>query len=105
MPDTLEANQQAYRIIRSTIKAERANGSYIDTGCSLFPKCLECPLPRCRYDMRVGGQELRKTIRNLKIKQGLDEGRTIKELAEEYGLSERTIRRIVSLGCGKSLSP
>ena len=35
-------------------------------------------------------------IRNLKIKQGLGEGRTIKELAEEYGLSERTIRRVVA---------
>jgi len=87
-----------------TLEVKHAKGSYMDTGCSLFPKCLECPLPRCRYDMRAGGQELRKMIRNLKIKQGLDEGRTIKELAEEYGLCERTIRRIVSLGCGKSLS-
>ena len=88
-----------------TLEVKHANRPYMDTGCSLFPKCLECPLPRCRYDMRVGGQELRKTIRNLKIKQGLDEGRTIKELAEEYGLCERTIRRIVSPECGKSPSP
>ena len=86
-----------------TLEVKHANRSYMDTGCSLFPKCLECPLPRCRYDMRAGGQELRKMIRNLKIKQGLDEGRTIKELAEEYGLCERTIRRIVSPGCGKLL--
>ena len=103
MPDTLEANQQAYRIIRSTIKAERANGSYIDTGCSLFPKCLECPLPRCRYDMRVGEQRLRKMLRNLKIKQEWDERRTLKELAEEYGLSEWTIRRVVGPRCRKLL--
>ena len=105
MPDTLEANQQAYRIIRSTIKAERANGSYIDTGCSLFPKCLECPLPRCRYDMRAWEQGLPSMIRNLKIKQGLNEGRTIKELAEEYGLSERTIWRVAGRRCRKSPSP
>ena len=82
-----------------------ATGSHVNTGCSLFPKCLECPLPRCRYDMRAGGWELRKTIRNLKIKQGLDEGRTIKELAEEYGLSERTIWRVVAPRCRKSPSP
>ena len=89
-----------------TLEVKHANRSYMDAGCSLFPKCLECPLPRCRYDMRAGGQELRKTIRNLKIKQGLDEGRTIKELAEEYGLSERTIRRVVAPPrCRKLLSP
>ena len=98
MPDALEANQQASRITKAIIEAE-----YVDAGCSLFPKCLECPLPRCRYDMRKW--ELRKTIRNLKIKQGLDEGRTIKELAEEYGLSERTIWRVVGPRCRKSPSP
>ena len=101
MPDTLEANQQASRITKAIIEAE-----YVDAGCSLFPKCLECPLPRCRYDMRVGESGLRKMIRNLKIKQGLGEGRTIKELAEEYGLSERTIRRVVAPPrCRKLLSP
>jgi len=86
-----------------TLEVKHANRSYMDAGCSLFPKCLECLLPRCRYDMRKW--ELRKTIRNLKIKQGLDEGRTIKELAEEYGLSERTIRRVVAPRCRKSPSP
>ena len=86
-----------------TLEVKHANRLYMDAGCELFPKCLECPLPRCRYDMRKRG--LRRMIRNLKIKQGLDEGRTIKELAEEYGLSERTIRRFVGPRCRKSPSP
>lgn len=27
-----------------------------DKGCSLAPRCLECPLPRCRYDPVNGRQ-------------------------------------------------
>lgn len=32
----------------STLKPIKMH--YRDTGCSLAPRCLECPLPRCRYD-------------------------------------------------------
>lgn len=27
---------------------------YADTGCDLEPSCLNCRLPRCRYDMEPG---------------------------------------------------
>ena len=36
--------------------ADQAPGSfptashYVDDGCEVSPKCLECPLPLCRYD-------------------------------------------------------
>jgi hypothetical protein len=27
-----------------------AGGTFRDTGCELAPRCLECPLPMCKYD-------------------------------------------------------
>ena len=33
------------------------NQDFRDTGCSLSPRCLDCPLPRCRYDEPGGARE------------------------------------------------
>lgn len=27
---------------------------YVDTGCEVAPWCLECPLPRCKYEDSAG---------------------------------------------------
>jgi hypothetical protein len=35
---------------------------YRDEGCELFPSCLSCPLPQCRYD----GPERRQMAKELR---------------------------------------
>ena len=69
---------------------------YPDVGCDLFPACLNCPLPRCRYDeplaMRYEGKRRRdKEVMRLREV----EGASIKELTSIFGLSRRTIHRIL----------
>ena len=67
---------------------------YRDEGCGLFPSCLSCPLPQCRYD---GPQrrQMAKELRNEEVLRLHGEGSTIRELAERYAVSARTIYRIV----------
>ncbi len=38
---------------------DRGLGEWPDTGCSLCPSCLNCELPRCRYDGNGGASALR----------------------------------------------
>jgi len=67
---------------------------YHDEGCDLFPSCLNCPLPQCRYD----GPERRqvaKELRNEEVIRLHSGGETIKGLARRYEVSTRTIYRIV----------
>ena len=65
-----------------------------DEGCDLFPSCLNCPLPRCRYD-----EARRQTAKVLRNKEMLRlheiEGLKIEELAERFGVSKRTVYRII----------
>ena len=40
---------------------------YRDTGCSLFPSCLSCPLSTCKGDL--GPKDLRRQLRALRNRQ------------------------------------
>lgn len=65
---------------------------YRDDGCSLAPKCLECPLPECRYCMppkRAGA-----LLREAELRTLLDAGHTADECAELMRVSRRTIFRV-----------
>lgn len=66
--------------------------SYVDNGCDIAPRCLACPLPRCRYDLpprRAGA-----LLRWLAVEALLGEGRTAAEVADELGMSRRTVFRL-----------
>jgi hypothetical protein len=69
---------------------------YEDYGCELSATCLSCPLPRCRYDEPGGRRQLLNSKRNSEI-QGLrrERGLAIRELAARYGVSARTVHRIL----------
>lgn len=67
---------------------------YRDQGCELFHSCLDCPLPRCRYDWPERRQ-VAKELRNEEILGLHREGETIKDLAGRYRVSTRTIYRII----------
>ncbi len=72
---------------------------YRDEGCSLFPSCLRCPLPRCRYDEPAKDGRGRRPTKVLRDEEMLRQhrilGRSVAELAECFGVSRRTVQRII----------
>jgi hypothetical protein len=72
---------------------------YRDTGCDLYPSCLRCPLPRCRYDDPGGAANMLRTGRDAAILRLAErDGLPITRLAEMFGLSRRTIFRVLRTG-------
>ena len=70
---------------------------YKDDGCEMEGSCLNCSLPRCIHDEPGGkrGQQRRQRNREivrLRRKQRLKIG----ELASRYGVSNRTVYRILA---------
>jgi hypothetical protein len=66
---------------------------YRDEGCEYARSCLRCPFPQCLYDEPRGRQRWMKGLRNREINRLFSDGRKIKELAQMFGLSHRTIQR------------
>jgi hypothetical protein len=72
---------------------------YEDTGCDLYPSCLSCPLPRCRYDEPGGAPALLRTGRDATILRLAHEDRvSIDRIAQMFGLSRRTVFRVLRSG-------
>jgi hypothetical protein len=72
---------------------------YRDEGCDLYASCLGCPLPRCRYDAPGGVRAIfnvrrDREILGLRRRQGL----SVDMLARRYGVSRRTVFRILRRG-------
>ena len=72
--------------------------SYADTGCSLLPSCLSCPLSVCIHDMSPGkahrvSAAIRDREKVIAIQAG---GLTAKQAAKRFGVRERSIYRIVA---------
>ena len=68
------------------------SGNYRDTGCSLAPSCLACPLPACRYDVP---QNWEKQERNVRIVARREAGATVTTIVAEFGVSLRTVARVM----------
>jgi Homeodomain-like domain-containing protein len=69
---------------------------YADTGCDLYPSCLRCPLPRCRYEDPGGAAAMLRNGRDASIVRLAEErGMSVDRLAEMFGLSRRTIFRVL----------
>ena len=66
-----------------------------DTGCSLHPSCLSCPLPKCRYDDPGWLTREARDNRNVLILQRYRAGEGVTVIAASVGLSKRTIHRAV----------
>ena len=70
--------------------------SYRDEGCDLFPSCLNCPLPRCRHDGLSGGRRAATALRDGELlRERSLEGKSVAELALMFGVSKRTVQRII----------
>ena len=70
--------------------------SYKDDGCDISPSCLRCPLPKCRYDDPGWFRREVKAKRDQEVlKVKAEEGLGPSELAAKFGVSRRTIHRIL----------
>jgi len=69
---------------------------YRDEGCEFAGSCLNCSLPICIHEMPGGRQRWLKELRDREVVRRFSvEGRGVKELALIYGVSQRTIQRIL----------
>lgn len=69
---------------------------YRDEGCELAPSCLGCPFERCRYD--EWERHPAKSLRDSHILRLHSQGVPLRELAQRFRLSKRTIHRIIKRG-------
>ena len=69
---------------------------YRDEGCEFASSCLNCPLAKCIYDERGGRQQHTKRLRNSEIARLFrKEGKGVRELASMFGVSQRTVQRVL----------
>jgi hypothetical protein len=69
---------------------------YQDNGCEFADSCLDCPFPDCLYDQPGGKQRWLKALRDAAVLRLFHEqGKGVKELALMFGVSRRTIQRIL----------
>ena len=76
---------------------------YRDEGCEFAESCLNCPFPECIYDEPGGKQHWLKRMRAKEMARLFTtRGKGIKELAQMFGVSQRTVQRALKLALGDS---
>ncbi len=69
---------------------------YQDNGCEFADSCLNCPFPECLYAEPGGKQRWLKCLRGEAVlRLFTSRGKTVKDLALMFGVSRRTIQRIL----------
>ena len=67
---------------------------YRDEGCELAESCLNCPFAKCIYDEPGGKRRWLKRLRDREMARLFtSDGKGIKELAQMFGVSQRTVQR------------
>ena len=93
------ANGTALRRPRDDALPEHTR--YRDRGCDLFASCLACPLPHCRYDVPGGARAMLNRVRDQEIRRlRTDAGLPVDEIAARFGLSRRTVFRVLQRARG-----
>jgi hypothetical protein len=94
--ETVEAQHAAPLLRRVRSDALPEEIQYRDDGCDVHTRCLTCPLPRCRYDEPGGLRAMLNAYRDQQVVALRRDGAPIDQIAERYGLSRRTVFRILS---------
>ena len=69
---------------------------YRDEGCEFADSCLDCPFSRCIYELPGGRQRWLKRQRDREmVRLFTTEGKGVKELAHSFGVSQRTVQRVL----------
>ena len=72
---------------------------YHDEGCEYAVSCLNCPFIRCLFDEPGGRQRYLKKVRDREmVRLHLEEGKVVREIASIFGVSERTVQRVLKQG-------
>jgi len=72
---------------------------YRDTGCGApCVASLDCPWPRCRYDVPGGIRVLRNVPRDAGIREARARGESVALIGARYGVSRRTVFRVLAGG-------
>ncbi len=74
------------------------NTRYKDDGCDVSATCLECPLALCKYDDPGWLQRESRRTRDDEIFRLRQERVPVAEISERFGISTRTVHRIVQRG-------
>ena len=68
---------------------------YLDHGCEIAPKCLECPLPQCKHDDPSGYVRGLTQRRDARILEEMEQrGLSVDAAAQVFGVTVRTIFRV-----------
>lgn len=86
---------QRERRLRTRADALPEYTHYRDDGCDIHPHCLSCPLPRCRYEEPGGLRALLNQRRDGEIVELRQRGVPVAVLAHRFGVSRRTVFRIL----------
>jgi len=73
------------------------DGIYADNGCPIHPKCLECPLPMCVYDLDLDQQALQGYFNRAKKFHLVKKAKDAHHLAELANIHIRSAYRIMRL--------
>ena len=68
---------------------------YADEGCDLSNSCLNCPFPKCIYEVPGGMQRYAADRRAREIVFQHGRGLTAKQIARLLGESLRTVQRVI----------
>lgn len=82
------------RAIRSDALPEHLD--YADGGCSFAPSCLRCPLEHCIYEQPGGARRAIVDARDETLVRLREDGVAINILAREFGLSRRSVFRVLA---------
>jgi hypothetical protein len=73
------------------------NTVYADNGCDLYPSCLQCPLPRCRYEDPGGARAMLRPSRDASIRRlSHVQGFSVEQVSVALGVSRRTVFRVLN---------
>ena len=81
------------------------NTRYKDDGCDASLTCLECPLSLCKYDDPGWLQRENRRTRDDEIFRLRSQQVTVTEISKRFGISTRTVHRIVQRGGATPASP
>lgn len=82
------------------------NANYHDAGCDVSKSCLNCSLIVCKFDDPGWVRRTGRLTRDIRVIETRRKNRlTVPELAEKFGLSSRTIHRIIKSDKAGRLKP
>ena len=82
------------------------NANYHDAGCDVSKSCLNCSLIVCKYDDPGWVRRTGRLTRDIRVIESRRKNHlTVPELAAKFGLSSRTIHRIIKNDKAGGLKP